>query len=414
MRLLYLDWPHLVHRLEADHAPASAPLPELIIVGGQPWEHGQVLDASPAAIRLGVRRGQPLGTAHRLAPEAQFVPARREHYRRSMEQVLDALASFTPGIETDIDPDARGFGQVLLGIEGLHRLWGDEPRLVDRVLRVVRALLPGEPRLGIGSTRFGAQVAAVVGRGELQVVPAGDAVAEASYLAPLSIRLLPADDETRERLRVFGLTTIGEFAALPGSAVVARFGAHGAMLHGLARGMDGRPLRPHKPIQHLRAEAELDPPVDMLEPLRFLLRNLCTALCEQLAARGAGATRAVLVLELEHGRPLVLEQALPEPAAAPDLLERVLFARLTGASPEAPVTRLIVELRGEQVAAGQQLGLFTPQLARAGRLDWQLVGLSLRFGADRVLRARTLDPEAVVPEQRSELFNAVGAPAASP
>jgi protein ImuB len=413
MRLLYLDWPHLVHRLEATRAPASAPLPELAVVGGQPWEDGTVLDASPAAVRLGVRRGQPLGTAHRLAPEARFVPARPELYRRAMERVLDTLARFTPGIETDLEPDARGFGQVLLGIEGLHRLWGDEPRLVERVLAVVRDLLPGSPRIGVANTRFGAQVAAVVGRGALEAVPAGDAAAEAAYLAPLPIRLLPADDETRERLRVFGLTTIGEFAALAGSAVVARFGAHGQRLHELARGMDGRPLRPRKPVQQLRAEAELEPPVETLDPLRFLLRNLCGALCEQLNARGAGATRAVLTLELETGPdPLVLEQQLPEPAAAPDLLERILFARLAGSPPAAAVTRLSLELRGEQAAAGQQLSLFTPQMARAGRLDWQLVGLALRFGADRVLRARTLDPEQVVSELRSELVHAVGAPAA--
>lgn len=364
-----------------------------------------MLDASPPAVSLGVRRGQPLGTAHRLAPEAQFVAADRPHYQRSMERAIDALAAFTPGIEADIDPDARAFGQVLLGIEGLHRLWGDEPTLVARVLDVVSGVLPGDPRVGIGNSRFGAQVAAVIGRGRLESIPVGDVAAEAAYLAPLSIRLLPADDETRDRLRVFGLTTIGQFAALAESAVVARFGAHGRMLHELARGMDGRPLRPRKPIQQLRAEAEIEPPVETLEPLRFLLHNLCGALCEQLAARGAGATRAVMTLELEPARsgPIVLEQQLPEPAAAPDLLERLLFARLAGSPPAAPVTRLTLELRGEQVAAGQQLGLFTPQLARAGRLDWQLVGLALRFGPDRVLRARTLDTEAIVPEQRSEL-----------
>jgi protein ImuB len=403
MRLLYLDWPHLAHRLEVASASASAPLPELVVIGGQPWEHASVLDASPAAVRLGVRREQPLGTAHRLAPEAHFMAADREHYQRTMERALDALATFTPGIEAEADPDARTFGQVLLGIEGLHRLWGDDERLVERVLEVVHGLLPGQPRIGIGNTRFGAQVAAVVGRGRLETIEAGDAATEAAYLAPLSIRLLPADDDTRERLRVFGLTHIGEFAALPASAVVARFGAHGELLHHLSRGMDGRPLRPRKPVQHLRAEAEFEPVVETLDPLRFMLHNLCGALCEQLSARGAGATRALMTLDLESAEPnrIVLEQQLPEPAAAPDLLERLLFARLAGSPPAAPVSRLVLELRGEQVEAGQQLGLFTPQLARAGRLDWQLVGLSLRFGSDRLLRARTLDPEATVPEGRT-------------
>jgi hypothetical protein len=238
-------------------------------------------------------------------------------------------------------------------------------------------------------------------------VPLGDAAVEAAYLAPLSIKLLPADDETRERLKVFGLTQIGQFGALSRSAVIARFGASGGELHDLARGLDGRQLRPRKPIAQLRAEAELEPPVDTLEPLRFLLRNLCQTLCEQLNARGAGATRAILQLDLEPAaQPLILEQALPEPAAAPELLERLLFARLGQSMPAAAVTRLALELRGEQVVAGQQLGLFAPQLARAARLDWQLIGLSLRFGPDRLLRARLLDPEAALVEARSELFPA--------
>lgn len=407
MRLLYLDWPHLCYRLEAARAggsPSTAPDPaELAVVGGQPWEQAEVVDCSPAARRLGVERGQPLGTAHRLVPEARFVAADRRRYRRVLEDALDALAAFTPALEAVTDPDERGFGQVMLGIEGLHRLWGDEPTLTARVVDVVRRLLPGEPRLGIANTRFGAQVAAVLGAGKLERVPVGDASVEAAYLAPLSIKLLPADDETREQLRVFGLTRIGEFAKFSRSAVIARFGAPGGELHDLARGMDGRKLRPRKPVEQLRAEAELEPPVETLEPLRFLLRNLCQALCEQLAARGAGATRAVLELDLEHGPPLVLEQALPEPAAAPELLERLLFARLGNTLPAAAVTRLAVELRGEQAAAGQQLGLFAPQLARAARLDWQLIGLALRFGPDRLLRAGVLDPEAVLVERRAAL-----------
>ncbi|MEP7360266.1 MAG: hypothetical protein ABI744_01675 [Chloroflexota bacterium] len=406
MRLLYLDWPHLCYRLEA----ARLELPEaepLVVLGGQPWEPGEVVDCSPAARRLGVERGLPLGTAHRLVPEARFLPARLPTYKRTMEVALDALANFTPSLEAVPSPQERGFGQVLLGIEGLHRLWGDEETLTSRVVDIVARLLPGTPRIGIANSRFGAQVAAVIGQGKLERVPIGDAAVEAAYLAPLSIKLLPADDETRERLRGFGLTRIGQFGALSRSAVIARFGAEGGELHDLARGLDGRQLRPRKPIAQLRAEAELEPPVETLEPLRFLLRNMCQALCEQLAARGAGATRALLQLDVEGGNPVLLEQILPEPAAAPELLERLLFARLGSTRmPAAPVTRLAVELRGEQVVAGQQLGLFAPQLARAARLDWQLIGLALRFGQDRLLRARLLDPEAALVEARSELFAA--------
>src|SRR5690242_20962511 len=215
MRLLYLDWPHLCYRIEAarsqggrDHAPlergpgrraaepvraAAEPeqLPDLVVVGGQPWEQGEVVDCSPAARRLGVERGIPLGTAHRLVPEARFLAADLPAYKRTMEVALDALANFTPSLEAEPDPLQRGFGQVLLGIEGLHRLWGDEAKLTSRVVDLVARLLPGKPRIGIANSRFGAQVAAVIGQGKLECVSIGDATVEAAYLAPLSIKLLP-------------------------------------------------------------------------------------------------------------------------------------------------------------------------------------------------------------------------------
>jgi protein ImuB len=407
VRLLYLDWPHLPHRIEAERA-APAGLPELVVIGGQAWEKGEVLDCSPAAARLGVTRGQPLGSAHRLVPDAVFLPADLPTYRARLAAALELLSRFTPALEGDDDPTGAGFGRLLLGIEGLHRLWGDEAVLARRVIAALQPKLPGWPRAGVGNTRFGAQVAAVVsvargGWPVLEAIPAGDAPTEAAYLAPLPIRLLPADAETRERLRVFGLTRIGEFAELPRSAVLARFGAPGGVLHDLARGLDGRPLRPRRPIERLRIEAELEPAVEEIEPLRFVLRKLCSTLCEQLVARGAGAGEARLELELERATSLVLTQALPEPAAAPELLERLLLARLIASPPTSAVTRLVLELSSTAPAAGQQLHLFTPQLARAGELEWQLTGLALRFGPNRLLRAQILDPEAGLAGQRFEL-----------
>jgi len=421
MRLLYLDWPHLPLRLELERQPLAA---ALIVLGGQAWDPGVVLDCSAAAARLGVRRGQPLGSAHNLVPEATFLPADRELYAESMEAALRRIGDLAPAVEGTTDPDASAFGQVFVGIEGLARLWGTEPVLVERAMALVAPILPGRPRAGVGNTRFGAQVAAVVGAAgsgtpqgsgtragsgqdiaapapsHLTTIPVGDHRVEAAFLAPLPIGLLPAEPAVRERFRMFGLTRIGELAALDRSAVVARFGEPGGTLHDLARGLDGRPLRPRRPVEHLRAEVQLDPPVDTLEPLRFVLRHLCGALCEQLAARGAGAARATLDVVPERGEPVRYEQALPEPAAAAELLERLLMARLEAAPPMGSVERLRLELDGTAPAAGQQLGLFTPQLARAAHLDWQLAGLAIRFGADRLLRATLLDPDAPVAADR--------------
>jgi protein ImuB len=406
MRLLFLAWPHLPLRLERAHHDLSE---ELVVLGGQPWEPGLVLDCSPAARRLGVRRGQPLGTAHKLVPEARFLAADRPAYRSAFEGALDALSAFTPSLEGVSDPDAEGFGQAHLGVEGLERLWGGESILLERIRAALEPLLPGAPQAGFGNTRFGARASALVGR----AIPPGDARLEADFLAPLPIRLLPTDQETQARLARFGLRTIGAFAALPRSAIVARFGAAGGELHDLARGLDGRRLVPRRPIERLHADAELDPPVDSSEPLRFVLHHLAGALCEQLAARGRGADRARLILELEGSpgrapQPLRYEQAMPEPVALADLIERLLLARLEAYPPRAPVTRLSLELDGVAPAAAQQLGLFTPQSARAGRLEWQLATLAIRFGTDRIFRSELRDADDALAEERFALLPVSG------
>ena len=400
MRLLYLDWPHLSLRLALGRDPDPG---EVVVLGGRPWDAARVLDHSPAAGVLGVRRGQPLGTAHSLAPEALFLPPDAVRLAGPLEAALEALGTLAPAVEGEVAPAAPSFGRVLIGIEGLTRLWGDETELTRRALALVAPWLPGQPRTGIGNTRFGAAVVARVGAG---AIPIGGWREEAAFLAPLPLALLPATTETQERLRVLGLRWMGELAALDHSAVIARFGTEGAGLHDLVRGLDRRPLRPRRPLQRLFVEAVLEPAAETLEPLRFVLRQLCGTLCEQLSARGAGAARATLTLTLDpprrQSRPDILcyRQALPELAAAPGLLERLLMARLEAEPPGAPVERLGLELEGAMPEAGQQLALFDRQPAHAASLGWQLASLAIRFGEGRILRATSGDPEALIAEQR--------------
>ena len=49
MRLLYLDWPHLPLSLELARLPPGHPASaaQLVVLGGQPWEPGSVLDCQP-------------------------------------------------------------------------------------------------------------------------------------------------------------------------------------------------------------------------------------------------------------------------------------------------------------------------------------------------------------------------------
>ncbi len=405
MRLLHLYRPHLP--LELARARASEPFPPgPLILGGRPWDPGPVVDASPEARALGVRRGIPLGSAHRLVPEATFIDPDPDADRVTIEAAFETLSTFSPGIAGSADPLDAAFGLFEVQADGLEALWGPEPALIDRLTAALgRTLANDGIQAGIAGTRFSATVAAVLAApGSPILVPPGG---EADFLAPHPSGLLTPDPDIRARLARFGLRRIGPVAELARTALVARFGEEGARIHARARGEELEPFRPRRAPEHLRLGLPIEPPVEDLEPLRFVLRRLAAALTEQLVARGLAASRARLHLDLDlafarigTGVDLDVEQRFPEPTADAEAIERLLFARLERTPPPAAVARLTLELDGTAPAAGQQLPLFTPQAARAARLDWQLARLALTFGEDRVRRVDITDPEAPLPETR--------------
>lgn len=362
----------------------------------------------------------PLASAHRLVPEATFIEPDPDADRAVAEAVFEALGRSSPSLAGRADPLDAAFGQFELGIDGLGPLWGPEPALIARVSTALRGALPGEPpppgdppadpdplapRVGIAGTHFAATIAAVHARPDApRIVAPG---AEADFLAELPSSLLTTDVDVRARLTRFGLRRIGAVAELPRSALIARFGDEGARLHARARGEETEPFRARQASERLALALPIEPPVEDLEPLRFVLHRLVAALAAQLTGRGLAADRAILTLELDlafapTGTPgrLTVEQRFPEPTADAEAVERLLFARLEREPPPAAVGRLDLELRGTTPAAGQQLPLFVPQAARTARLGWQLARLALTYGEDRVRRVAIADPEAPLPEDR--------------
>src|SRR3954470_12301282 len=161
MRLLHLYRPHLLldlarRRLPSDSWPAGP-----VVLGGKPWSNGQVLDADPAARALGVRRGMPLGSAHRLAPEAAFLCPERGVDGAKLEAAFERLTAFSPAVAGTSEPADVAFGLLEAQVDGLAGLWGPEPVMVERIAAALEEPLAGRPRAGIAGTRFAATVAAL-------------------------------------------------------------------------------------------------------------------------------------------------------------------------------------------------------------------------------------------------------------
>ena len=268
MRLLHLLWPHLPLRLArsrlessgSDGVSASWPSGP-IVLGGQPWTDGTVVDADPLARALGVRRGIPLGSAHRLAPEATFLDLAPEADRDAVEAACERLAAFSPGIAGTSDVTRAGVRADRGPGRRARRGCGDRARRSSSgsARRSARSC-PGRCRPGSPGTRFAAIVAAAhapAGGTPILVPPGDDARFLASYPPGCSRRTRTSG----RAWRASGCDRSGRWRSSRHRPWSPGFGDEGARLHARARGEETEPFRPRRTPERLALGLPIDPPV---------------------------------------------------------------------------------------------------------------------------------------------------------
>jgi nucleotidyltransferase/DNA polymerase involved in DNA repair len=317
--------------------------------------------------------------------------------------------------------EAVDVGVALVDVTGLGPTWGPERRIAARAVMLARGVAPLSVRCGIGDNRWLATLAVRLARVERPGAPAAfhalpiGAAASGDALRDLSLTLLPADTATRQRFALFGLTTMGQLADLPRSAVGAQFGPAGERLQALARGHDPRPIVPRRRPERVATGATFDPPLEGIGSVGLTLRRLAAELCERLNGRNLAPGRAVLLLALEDAPALRVAQPFPQPALEPDWIARLLLSRLEAAArtqvlreESAEEPRIVsVRLAFDRLSdpASRQLPAFEARAGRWEELRWSLERIRHRFGEGRLWQAVVERPTAALPEHRSRLVD---------
>src|SRR4051812_7557022 len=223
--------------------------------------------------------------------------------------VMMAIArEFSPRIER------HGASSVVLDVSGLGGLLGDAHAIGEALAATAGDHAP-DIRVAVAPTQIAARLMAIV-HPRLTVV-SGDVMAPLSHAPIRALRVLiddggivPGDGRMGamarakatagrlETLHRWGLTTLGEVAALPPDALFERMGEEGLLLQQLARGRGRAPLVPDPGTPRFVQSIELEWPIDALEPLSFVLARLLEPLSAALerADRGAAALRLDLRL----------------------------------------------------------------------------------------------------------------------
>ena len=172
-----------------------------------------------------------MGEALSRCPRLALVPPDPVGVADAWEHVLARLESVGAVVESD-QP-----GQACFAAAGLRRLHGGS---LDGVVAATRAALRRPARIGAGPSRFCALAAAARARTRRAGFVRG---AEDLAAEPVSLlRLREPTASLPQALERFGITTLGELAALPRAALADRFGHAGLLAHDLAFSPNGKRL----------------------------------------------------------------------------------------------------------------------------------------------------------------------------
>ncbi|HVI08101.1 MAG TPA: DNA polymerase Y family protein [Candidatus Binatia bacterium] len=300
--------------------------------------------------------------------------------------LLDCAWTISPRVDEGPKRENQDFRDtVVLDIAGCEKLFGS-PEKIAHDLQRVASDVGLEANVAVAGNPLAA-ICAAQGFSGTTVIPAGE---EGLQLGRLSLEALRIPFEFVETLCRWGIRTCADFAALPEVAIVERLGQEGLRWWRLAQGADDQPLIAKDFPSNFEEHMDLDSPVELLEPLRFVLNRLLEQLCARLQMHilSIGEIQVTLSLERSDSRrkePVlhIRTLRLPVPTRDSKLLLKLLQLDLEAHPPSLPVTAvrmLTVPLK----ARSRQLGLFLPLSPDPERLEVTLARIQSTIGEGRV------------------------------
>jgi nucleotidyltransferase/DNA polymerase involved in DNA repair len=281
---------------------------------GRPNEPGRVIDASPAAMRLGITPGMPLRRVHRIASRTRFLPASYDRYQPILQKLRERYRAYSRIIESI--PIADTF----IDLRGCELPFDSPVMLAERLCAEI-AEMGLTAQIGVANGKAIAELAALMsrkdGRQGVLYIPHGR---EASFVQtlPLSMLLqvraagmgtpgaLPdlgeqnghttqqseiegkseyvdpvAVAEMVAHLRDFGITTFAQVAVLTEEGLSRRLGRLGSWLFQVSRGEDSSLVVPDAPPLSQNARVRFNHAADADETC-IAIRKLADYLAERL------------------------------------------------------------------------------------------------------------------------------------
>ncbi|MDP6776613.1 MAG: hypothetical protein QGI83_07610 [Candidatus Latescibacteria bacterium] len=367
----------------AYHPPYQAR--PFVVVRQDPESHkSSVWACSGPARALGVRPGTAVHMVERTHPDVEVVPFSDIWEQTAQADLSRIVYTYTPDV---------AFGEsgiCLMDLSHMPLLRRLDPEHVAGKLKEEIALKVNilEVACGVSRNRLLAKLLADLAKPDgVTVCPPGE---EDEMLGALDVERLPGlSRATRDKIRKYGIRTVGQVRNLGREALMWRLGREGELLYSLSRGIDSVI---EAPLKAVASETTLERDINDLEQLRQHVKLTADALCYKLQTQGLRAKRLTFILRYADDRRSQRTATFAFPVhefteigdAAVQVFEEIYQRRIAIKS-----IRLVV--KQPQVESGQ-LNLFeTAAKKRQRRLDEAVTLVRDKMGFGSILSASYLE-----------------------
>lgn len=245
-----------------------------IAVGGSPEGRGGVVaTASYEARKFGVRSAMPSKRAQQLCPELIFVRPDFEAYKEVSGQVRAIFERYTDQIEP------LSLDEAYLDVTSDKQEIGSALEIARRIREAIRNELQLTASAGVSINKFVAKIASDRNKPDGLTFIGPSSVTSFMETLPVA-QFFGVGKVTAERMKHMGLHTGADLKRLSEADMIRHFGKTGKFYYHIVRGIDNRPVQPHRASKSIGAEDtfpyDLQHKADMEPQLRRLSEIVAT------------------------------------------------------------------------------------------------------------------------------------------
>ncbi|QKS71603.1 DNA polymerase IV [Paenalkalicoccus suaedae] len=376
-----------------------------LVVSGDPSRRsGVILAACPLAKRLGVENGERLFDAQQKCPDLMVVAPHMQDYIDHSLAITEILEAVTDLVEP------YSIDEQFMDVTHSQKLFGTPLEIAKYVQGKIFRHLGVRARIGIGENKVLAKMACdtFAKKNEEGIFTlTQENIEEVLWPRPIN-DLFRAGAKMTRHLRVRGVQTIGDFAAMSPEDIRKRFGIHGQVLWMNARGVDYSPVSPHTMSGQKAIGNGMTLPRDYTtkRDIKLVLLELCEEVCRR-AREGSllGQTISVGVTtsyELRTGfhRQMTMER--------PTAITMEVFAYVCKLFDQhwngLPVRRLHISLSKLSSDKQIQLSLFDDgNREKHHKLGYVMDTVNKKYGKTSLIRASSLQEASQVKERAAKI-----------